>query len=156
MGPRGLNCGPLTHTHQPRAPQRPARLHTRGSHRRRSGAQRPLKGAAGKGGGGSTAGPPHSSLPAPGREKAGKGRRERRGREARGRACREGGAGGRGLPEQQLRRERFTNSAPSASTTAESGLRRHRGRPPPLPSVPPCPHLRMPAGEAAQAQVREG
>lgn len=77
-------------------------------------------------------------------------------------ACRRearGGAGGggrgvpRGLPEQQLRRERFTNSASSASA-AESGLRRHRGRPPSLPSSL-LPHLRMPAGEAAQAQVRE-
>lgn len=47
MGPRGLNCGPFAHTHQPRAPRRPARL-TRGNHRRRSKAQRPLKGAAEK------------------------------------------------------------------------------------------------------------
>lgn len=65
-----------------------------------------------------------------------------------------GGAGGRGLPQQQLPREPFTNSAPSASA-AESGLRRHRGRPPLLPSSL-CPRLRMPAGEAAQAQVRGG
>lgn len=77
--------------------------------------------------------------------------RRRRGLRARG-GC--GRGRGQGLPEQQLRRERFTNSAPSASA-AESGLRRHRGRPPPLPSSL-SPHLRMPAGEAAQAQVREG
>ncbi|XP_035199844.1 oleosin-B6-like [Oxyura jamaicensis] len=152
MGPRGRNCGPRTH--RPGAPQRLARPHTRGSHRRRSGDQQPLKGAAGRRR--ATTGPPRSSRPAPGRGKAGKGRRERRGREARGGAGREGGAIGRGLPGQQLRREPFTNSALSASTAAEFGLRRHRGRLPPLPSVPPCPHLRMPAGEAAQAQPPSG
>lgn len=86
MGPRGLNCGPLTHTHQPRAPQRPARLHTRGSHRRRSGAQRPLKGAAGKGGGGEhcRTAPLLTAGSGPGEGGEGKKRKEGKGGEGQG------------------------------------------------------------------------
>lgn len=120
MGPRGLNCGPLTHTHQPRAPQRPARLHTRGSHRRRSGAQRPLKGAAGKGGGGRALPDrptPHCRLRA--------GRR-------RGREEEKGGEGRRGAGPA-VRAERAAGGCPSNSCGG-SGLQTVPRAPAPPPS----------------------